>query len=120
LIDQGLTGVISFSAAPVRIAFFAGSAIALISGLYGAGMLALALLGFDLGQTGTKAIICAMLFVGGVQLMFSGLIGEYTVAIFNQVRGRPLVIERERVNFDPSLDQFAAQAETSVEAPQVE
>ena len=37
-------------------------------------------------------------FFGGVQLVFLGLIGEYVLAIFQQVRGRPYVIERERVN----------------------
>jgi hypothetical protein len=33
-------------------------------------------------------------------MLFLGLLGEYIVAIFNQVRRRPIVIERERINFD--------------------
>ena len=58
------------------------------------------LLGFDLGPQGTPTIVIAIFFFGGVQLLFLGLLGEYIVAIFNQVRRRPMVIERERVNFD--------------------
>ena len=49
---------------------------------------------------GIPTVIVALTFLSGVQLLFLGLIGEYILAIFNQVRGRPLVIERERINFD--------------------
>jgi hypothetical protein len=38
-------------------------------------------------------------FFGGIQLLFLGVIGEYVLAIFNQVRRRPIVFERERINF---------------------
>ena len=41
----------------------------------------------------------AIFFFGGVQLLFLGIIGEYIIAIFNQVRRRPIVFERERINF---------------------
>ena len=44
-------------------------------------------------------MILAVFFFGGVQLLFLGIIGEYILAIFNQVRRRPIVFERERVNF---------------------
>jgi hypothetical protein len=44
-------------------------------------------------------VIIALFFFGGVQLFFTGILGEYILAIFNQVRHRPMVVERERVNF---------------------
>jgi len=44
-------------------------------------------------------IIIAVFFFGGMNLLFLGLLGEYLIAVFNQVRKRPLVIERERINF---------------------
>lgn len=100
LVDQGLNGIISFSSAPLRIAFFVGFGIALLSFIYAFTLLTLKLLGVDLGPQGTTTIVVAIFFFGGVQLVFMGLLGEYIVAIFNQVRRRPMVIERERVNFE--------------------
>jgi hypothetical protein len=44
----------------------------------------------------------AVFFFGGVQLFFLGFLGEYIGAIHSQVRHRPLVIERERINFPAS------------------
>jgi len=46
-------------------------------------------------------VILAVFFFGGIQLLFMGVIGEYVLAIFNQVRRRPIVFERERIGFDP-------------------
>jgi hypothetical protein len=48
---------------------------------------------------GIPTLIVALFFFGGVQLFFLGLLGEYICAIHSQVRKRPLVIERERINF---------------------
>ena len=53
-----------------------------------------------LSRVGVIPIIVALFFFGGVQLFFMGVLGEYILAIFNQVRRRPLVVERERINFD--------------------
>jgi glycosyltransferase involved in cell wall biosynthesis len=100
LVDQGLNGIISFSSAPLRIAFFAGLGIALCSFLFAFTLLVLKLLNFDIGPQGIPTIVIAIFFFGGVQMLFLGLLGEYIVAIFNQVRRRPIVIERERINFD--------------------
>ncbi len=100
LIDQGLSGIISFSTAPLRIALFFGFIIALLSFLYAFAVLILRLSGFDTGQHGIPTIVIAIFFFAGVQLLFLGLVGEYIVAIFNQVRHRPIVVERERVNFE--------------------
>ena len=62
-------------------------------------LLALKLLGADIGPWGIPTIVISIFFFGGVQLVFLGIIGEYIVSIFNQVRRRPLVVERERINF---------------------
>ena len=48
---------------------------------------------------GIPTMIVGLFFFGGVQLFFLGVLGEYIVAIFNQVRRRPIVVERERINF---------------------
>ena len=48
-------------------------------------------------------LIVALFFFGGVQLFFMGLIGEYVLAIHGQVREKPVVFERERINFESTL-----------------
>jgi hypothetical protein len=49
---------------------------------------------------GIAPLIIGIFFLGGAQLFFLGVIGEYIGAIFTQVKKRPLVIEKERINFD--------------------
>jgi hypothetical protein len=101
LVDQGLNGLISFTNLPMRIAMFVGFAIALLSFSYAAFTIALSLVRFgELSVPGIPTLIVALFFFGGVQLMFLGIIGEYVSAIHFQVRKRPLVVERERINFE--------------------
>jgi glycosyltransferase involved in cell wall biosynthesis len=100
LIDQGLNGLISFTNVPMRIAMFAGFTIALLSFVYAFFTVVVNLWTHgSLTVPGIPTLIVALFFFGGVQLMFLGIIGEYVSAIHFQVRKRPLVIERERLNF---------------------
>ena len=101
MLEQGLTGIISFSNAPIRLALFAGAAIAAASIFYACCVMTMVLLGVSNAPSGIPTLIVALFFFGGVQLFFLGVIGEYVLAIFNQVRRKPLVVERERVNFSP-------------------
>ncbi len=100
MFDQGLNGIISFSGAPMRAALLSGIIISFLSVAYAIGVFILALAGMIDSQHGIPTVIVALFFFGGVQLFFIGILGEYILAIYNQVRRRPLVIERERVNFD--------------------
>ena len=99
MIDQGLNGLISFSNAPVRIALWTGVAISVLSFLYALVVFFLVLFGVVQAEAGIPTVILALFFFGGIQLLFLGVIGEYVLAIFNQVRRRPIVFERERINF---------------------
>ena len=101
MFEQGLNGIVSFSGAPLRLALISGFLISGISLLYALGVFLLTLFGFVHSQAGIPTIVIALFFFGGVQLFFIGVLGEYIFAIFNQVRRKPLVIERERVNFGP-------------------
>lgn len=103
MFDQGLNGIISFSVVPLRIALILGFVISGLSLLYAISVFFLALFGLVKGQAGIPTVIVALFFFGGVQLFFLGMLGEYTLAIYNQVRHKPLVIVRERVNFDTDL-----------------
>jgi glycosyltransferase involved in cell wall biosynthesis len=110
MIDQGLNGLISFSNAPVRLALWAGFAISALSILYTVGVFLAVVLGFVEAEAGIPTVILAVFFFGGVQLLFLGVIGEYILAIFNQVRRRPIVFERERINFRGEDAEPAASA----------
>ncbi len=110
MFEQGLTGIISFSTAPIRLALFAGIAVSGLSIVYAFAVMTMVLLGMTQAPTGVPTMIVAMFFFAGVQLFFLGMIGEYVLAIFNQVRRRPLVIERERVNFQQPTQESSKAA----------
>lgn len=100
MFGQGLNGIVSFSGTPVRLALLIGLMISLVSILYAIVVAFLTLTDSIAAGSGIPTIIVAIFFFGGLQLFFIGVIGEYIIAIFNQVRRRPLVVERERINFD--------------------
>ena len=99
MFGQGLNGIVSFSGAPVRVALLCGFVVSALSMIYAIGVTLLTLAGKISADHGVPTIIAALFFFGGVQLFFIGVIGEYIIAIFNQVRRKPLVFERERINF---------------------
>lgn len=101
LIDQGLNGLVSFTKVPLRLCMGFGLLIASVSLLYSVVtlLIGLAFRG-ELVPPGIPTLIVALFFFSGLQLFFFGLLGEYIAAIHFQVRKRPLVIERERVNFE--------------------
>ena len=101
LIDQAMNGIFAFSSVPMRIASFLGVGIAALALLYAAGLLTMALFGANTGPAGTATTIIALFFFSGVQLMFIGILGEYITSIHRQVRGGPIVVERERINLPP-------------------
>lgn len=100
MLRQGIGGIVSYSGAPVRLALLFGLLIAAMSLFFAVCVMVLVLIGHIETPRGVPTIIVALFFFGGVQLFFIGIVGEYILAIYNQVRRRPLVIERERYNFD--------------------
>lgn len=101
LIDQGLNGLVSFTGAPLRLGLFVGFVLASLSLAYAVINFVLAFIYYrQLSEPGIMTLIVALFFFGGVQLFFMGLIGEYVLAIYGQVREKPVVFERERLNFD--------------------
>jgi glycosyltransferase involved in cell wall biosynthesis len=100
LVSQGMNGVISFTTAPVRIGLMAGFLLSFLSVGYAVVNLVVGLISNGrLAQPGIMTLIVALFFFGGVQLFFVGLVGEYVLAIYGQVREKPIVFERERINF---------------------
>jgi polyisoprenyl-phosphate glycosyltransferase len=99
MFGQGLNGIVSFSGAPLRMALILGLLGSLLSIFYAVIVGLLALFGQVQADKGIPTIIVALFFFGGVQLFFIGVLGEYILAIYNQVRRKPMVVERERINF---------------------
>ena len=101
LIDQGLNGFISFSNVPLRISMFFGFFLSGLSILFAFIQLILNLiLEKTFVPAGIPTLIVALFFFSGIQLFFIGILGEYIGAIHSQVRKKPLVIEKERINFE--------------------
>lgn len=100
LVNDGLNGLVTFTTVPLRICLYFGSLVAFASVLYAATTFVGSLVQGSMAPPGIPTLITALFFFSGVQLLFLGLIGEYIIAIYAQVRNKPLVIERERINFD--------------------
>ena len=103
LIDQALNGIFSFTNAPMRLCTFAGVAMAALCLLYALISVCVYVARPELAPRGTMTLIVALFFLSGIQLAFMGILGEYVTSIHAQVRKRPLVVERERINMAPVL-----------------
>ena len=100
LYDIGMLGIVSHSLVPIRLASFIGIATGLISFLLGIIMLIMKLLYWDEMPMGVAPLGISLFFMFGLLLSFIGLLGEYIGSIHVYLRGRPVVVESERVNFD--------------------
>lgn len=99
LYDMAMLGFVNHSKLPLRLSSFIGFNVAALSVVIALVYLVYKLLFWDSFQLGIAPLVIGIFFLGGLQLFFLGVIGEYIGATFTQVRKRPLVIERERVNF---------------------
>lgn len=100
LIDQALNGIFSFTNVPMRLCTFAGIGMAMLCFLYAFVSVGLWFARPDLAPRGTTTMIVSLFFLSGVQMSFIGILGEYVTSIHAQVRKRPLVVERERLNME--------------------
>ncbi|MDP2946503.1 MAG: glycosyltransferase family 2 protein [Nanoarchaeota archaeon] len=100
LYDMAMLGFVNHSKVPLRLASFIGFGVSLLSFFIALVYLVYKLLFWSSFSVGIAPLVIGIFFFGGVQLFFLGIIGEYIGAIFTQVKKRPLVIEKERINFD--------------------
>ena len=100
LYDYAMVGITSYSKVVLRIATFIGFFIGLTSIIVALVYLILKLIHWDWFHAGIAPLVIGQFFLGGVQLFFIGLMGEYILSINTRVLGRPLVVEEERLNFD--------------------
>ncbi len=100
LYDIGIQGIMNHSKIPLRLATMLGLFSAALSLVAAAAYLVMKLVFWSNLPIGIAPIIIGMFFIASVQLLFLGVLGEYVGSIYTQVRNRPLVVERERINFD--------------------
>ncbi|MDR1974813.1 MAG: glycosyltransferase family 2 protein [Bacteroidales bacterium] len=100
LYDMAMLGFVNHSKVPLRLASFIGFGAAIMSLLAAIIYFVYKLIYWDNFQTGTAPLVIGLFFFSSIQLFFIGIIGEYIGAIHTQVRKRPLVIEKERYNFE--------------------
>ena len=94
LIDLAINGITSFTTAPLRITTLVGAIVSLVAFVYILYLLIRPLFGISTGA-GYSSTMAAILFLGGVQLLSLGVIGEYIGRIFNESKHRPLYFIEE-------------------------
>lgn len=99
LYDIAMLSFTSYTKVGLRLATFLGFIIAFFSIVIALIYFVLKLLYWDTFIMGTAPILIGMFFLGAIQLIFLGLIGEYIISINQRTMRRPLVIEEERINF---------------------
>lgn len=99
-ISDALTGMVASSKLPLRIATYLGFGVAGLSVLAGLVYLVLKLIMWDSFTAGIAPIMVGIFFLGAVQLICIGILGEYIGEILGRLKRRPMVIERKTLNFD--------------------
>lgn len=98
MIKFAFDGITSFSTAPLKLATWTGYLSALAAVLYLISVFVQRALGITV--EGWATIMVAMLFLGSVQLICLGILGEYLGRVFNEVKPRPMYVIEERLGLD--------------------
>ena len=110
MVHLAVDGIVSFSFIPLRLATWAGF---LAAGLALLGIVHAAYIRIftDTWITGWTAIFITILFLGGVQLVLVGILGEYLGRIYGEVKRRPLYVVKERLGFEDAGRTASASAD---------
>jgi polyisoprenyl-phosphate glycosyltransferase len=100
LMRLALDGLLAYSFIPLRMAYLAGMVVSLASFTLAGIYIVQRLMGDTQIPQGFTTLAVLVLFLGGVQLLCLGILGEYLGRIYEEVKGRPEYLEREAVNFD--------------------
>lgn len=106
MVKFAITAITGFSIFPLQLATFMGFIIAGLSALFIIGVIFARLSG-GYAFAGQATTLVMVLFLGGIQLISLGIIGEYLGRIYDEVRGRPLYVVNEAVGFDSQPDALS-------------
>jgi glycosyltransferase involved in cell wall biosynthesis len=99
LYDLAMLGITNLSKVPLRLVTAAGFISAALSMILGFFYLLYKIVFWNSFSLGVAPLVLGLFFLGSVQLLCLGIIGEYVGSIHTFVQNRPLVIEKERINF---------------------
>lgn len=99
LYDFAMLGITSHSRVPLRVATMLGFFMSMLSLLVGLCYLVAKLLFWQFLPTGIASLLVGLFLIASIQLFFIGIIGEYLGLLHLRNLRRPLVVERERINF---------------------
>jgi polyisoprenyl-phosphate glycosyltransferase len=112
MVRFALDGIFSFSILPLRLATWIGFAASAVA-IFGVIIVLLDTFLHVPGMVkGWSSTVIAVLFIGGVQLICIGIIGEYVGRIYGESKRRPLYVVRERMGFE-TQSQWAARSPRS-------
>jgi polyisoprenyl-phosphate glycosyltransferase len=94
LLRYALDGVFSFSYLPLRLLTYTGVFVSAAGFVIGSFFVIRRLLGVEIAQTGFTTLVTLVLFLGGVQLIGIGILGEYLARVYDEVKQRPPYIVR--------------------------
>ena len=99
LYDAAMLSFTSYTKVGLRLATFLGFIFAVLDMVFAIIYLVAKLIWWDRFPMGTAPLLIGMFFMGSIQLIFMGLLGEYVMSINTRMMNRPLVIEEKRINF---------------------
>jgi polyisoprenyl-phosphate glycosyltransferase len=102
LYDLAMLGITNFSKVPLRLLTLFGFGASVLSIVFSLIYLVYKLLFWNSFSVGIAPLVIGIFFLGSVQLVCIGIVGEYIGAIHTHMLKRPLVVEKERINFDLS------------------
>ncbi|MDY7003047.1 MAG: glycosyltransferase family 2 protein [Cyanobacteriota bacterium] len=102
--NLAIEGITAFSSIPLKIWSYIGISISLISFIY-ASFLVIRTLIFGIDVPGYASLIVAILFLGGMQLLSLGILGEYLGRVHEEVKRRPLYLVRESYGFKNQMNR---------------
>lgn len=94
LVVYAMDGIFSFSYLPLRLLAYAGVLVSGLGFALGTFFIAKRLLGLETATTGFTTLVSLVTFLGGVQLLGIGVLGEYLARVYDEVKGRPVYITR--------------------------
>ncbi len=100
LYDLAMLGITNLSKVPLRLVTFSGFACAALCIMVALAYFIYKLLFWDRFSVGMAPLVIGIFFFSSIQLLSMGILGEYIGSIHTQVQKRPLVVEKERLNFE--------------------
>ena len=100
LVRYAFDGVFSFSRLPLRLMTYAGLFVAFIGFAIGLFFAIRRILGVEIAETGFTTLVTLVLFLGGIQLIGIGVLGEYLGRVYDEVKRRPNYIVKSRLGFE--------------------